>query len=134
MTATEILKKHKVVPNKNARAKIAVEQAVKDRANRRPGVDPAGEGAVQKAVAKDKIAQEKTSKFVESLHPIKSGSRADLIKQAKEKGIKYFRILNKEELETILAGTTPETQSQIIEKAKARWKAGWGSKAQEATQ
>ena len=63
----------------------------------------------------------------------KEGSRAALIAEAQKLGIKYFRILTKEELKQALTlyikgGTTPEgkTLPEIIEAAQARWKAGWG--------
>jgi len=61
--------------------------------------------------------------------PIKAGSRAALMQQAKDKGIKYFRILTKEELTKVLQVTaTKEEVEQIIETAKARWQAGMKEK------
>jgi hypothetical protein len=51
-------------------------------------------------------------------------SRAALMKKAKEAGIKYYRILSKVELETVLAH--PKLIPETIEAAKARWKAGFG--------
>lgn len=130
MTATEILKKHGKKATKTIRAKTAVEQAVKDRAKakRMPGVDPAGAGAQVKTVANDKAAQEKTSGFIASLHPIKPGSRSDLMAKAKERGIKYFRIMTKGELFQVL--DHPGDIVSITEKAKARWKTGWGAKGE----
>ena len=54
-------------------------------------------------------------------------SRNDLMLKAKEKGIKNFRILNKEELLHILAkGITKQEIEAIISGAIARWKSGWG--------
>jgi len=58
-----------------------------------------------------------------------SPSRKDLMLMAKERGIKYFRILNKAELKEILE--VPDDSSNyeaIIEKAIERWKAGWGTR------
>ena len=62
----------------------------------------------------------------------KAGSRADLMAQAKNMGIKYFRILTRDELEIVLTlhvqgGKAPDgrTFMEIIDQAKARWKAGW---------
>jgi hypothetical protein len=62
-------------------------------------------------------------------------TRADLMECARQKGIKYFRILNRKELEDILAlhgiGAQPGNSvvmNEIIEKAKNRWKSGWDRK------
>jgi len=56
----------------------------------------------------------------------KAGSRADMMNSAKARGIKYFRILSKKDLETVLApATTKETIKAITEAAQAKWKAGW---------
>ena len=49
--------------------------------------------------------------------------------QAKEQGIKNFRVLNKSELEQVLAdGVTSEQIEKVVTGAVARWKSGWGSK------
>lgn len=61
----------------------------------------------------------------------KAGSRADLMDQARNAGIKYFRILNKEELQKVINGPANEVV-KIIAQAKARWQKGWGSKNKEA--
>lgn len=64
----------------------------------------------------------------------KSLSRNELMLQAKAKGIKNFRVINKEELVEILKeDTTQERINEIVSGAVARWKAGWGkSKKQKA--
>jgi hypothetical protein len=55
-------------------------------------------------------------------------SRNELMLQAKAKGIKNFRILNKQELVEILKdGTTQERANEIVAGAVARWKNGWGT-------
>jgi thiamine pyrophosphate-dependent acetolactate synthase large subunit-like protein len=58
----------------------------------------------------------------------KAGSRSDLMAQAKAQGIKYFRILTKNELETVLKASA-DNNNDLIESttntAKERWKAGW---------
>jgi len=56
-------------------------------------------------------------------------TRNALMLKAKEKGIKNFRILNKDELAFVLC----EKQSQenidaCVKQAVERWKAGWGKK------
>ena len=55
-------------------------------------------------------------------------SRNELMMQAKTKGIKNFRVINKQELVEILKeGTTPERINEIVAEAVARWKKGWGT-------
>lgn len=56
-------------------------------------------------------------------------NRTELITQAKEKGIKNFRILNKEELTKVLAPeTTKEDIDKVVQSAVTRWKSGWGNR------
>ena len=58
-------------------------------------------------------------------------TRADLMAQAREKGIKNFRVLNKEELMKILAPeATKEDINNIVQGAVARWKSGWGNRGE----
>ena len=133
MTAKALLEKHGIKPNKNAREKVAVEKAVKDRAKRQVGVYPAGAGAQQRAVANDKAAVERTTEHIKAMVP-KEGSRTAMMERAKDLGIKYFRILSKEDLTKVLSfGDQPDhvQQLQILSiqsAAKKRWQAGWGSK------
>ena len=55
--------------------------------------------------------------------------RTELIAQAKEKGIKNFRVLNREELMKVLAPeVTKEDIDQVIQGAVTRWKSGWGNR------
>jgi hypothetical protein len=57
----------------------------------------------------------------------KEPTRHELMLKAKERGIKNFRVLNKEELVEILKeGVTQERINEIVSGAVARWKAGWG--------
>ncbi len=59
--------------------------------------------------------------------PNQGPSRHELMLQAKAKGIKNFRVINKEELVEILKeGTTQERINEIVTGSVARWKAGWG--------
>lgn len=56
-------------------------------------------------------------------------TRNSLMLQAKDRGIKNFRVLNKEELHAVLAeGVTKEQIDNVVSGAVARWKSGWGSK------
>lgn len=55
-------------------------------------------------------------------------SRNELMLQAKAKGIKNFRVINKQELVEILKEeTTPERINEIVAGAVARWRKGWGT-------
>ncbi len=59
----------------------------------------------------------------------KEKSRNELMLIAKDRGIKNFRILNKEELMHILAeGITQQEIDALIAGAVTRWKSGWGSR------
>ncbi len=63
----------------------------------------------------------------------KGPSRNELMLQAKAKGIKNFRVINKQELVEILKeGIDQERINEIISDAVARWKAGWGKKKQKS--
>ncbi len=57
-------------------------------------------------------------------------SRNEMMIEAKERGIKNFRILNKEELIKVLemkkSGATDEQiKEQVVDSAVTRWKSGW---------
>ena len=59
----------------------------------------------------------------------KEKSRNELMLIAKDRGIKNFRILNKNELMHILAeGITQQEIDALVAGAVKRWKSGWGSK------
>ena len=77
--------------------------------------------------AREPNAMAKTPKEPKAKEP----SRNELMLQAKAKGIKNFRILNKQELAEILKEkTTKERTNEIVAGAVARWKAGWGTSKQ----
>lgn len=53
-------------------------------------------------------------------------TRAELMKVCKEKGIKNYRVINKQEMVDILAHIgEPAYIDKIVTGAVARWKAGW---------
>lgn len=74
-------------------------------------------------------SQSKKQKEI-SMEKLNDGpSRKDLMEQAKQMGIKNFRILNKAELtEVINENTSGERREEIVSKAVAKWKQGWGSR------
>jgi hypothetical protein len=54
-------------------------------------------------------------------------TRHSLMLMAKERGIKNFRVLNRSELEQVLAdGVNQEEIDTVVKGAVIRWKAGWG--------
>lgn len=58
---------------------------------------------------------------------IEKKTRADLMAEAQKAGVKNFRVLNRAELEEVLKHiANPKTVVEIVDKAVARWKAGWG--------
>lgn len=63
----------------------------------------------------------------------KPDSRAALMAEAQKRGIKYFRILNKEELiEVLRPGIVDAGINIITTAAKIRWQVGWGRKGGQA--
>ena len=54
-------------------------------------------------------------------------SRNDLMLIAKDRGIKNYRVLNKEELMHVTAeGITQQEIDALVAGAVKRWKSGWG--------
>jgi hypothetical protein len=74
---------------------------------------------------------------VVKVEPEVKQTRSALMLQAKDRGVRNFRVLNKEELTQVLADdVTPERINEVVAGAVARWKSGWGkgksrNKAQE---
>ena len=66
---------------------------------------------------------------IEPVRPEVKQTRNALMLQAKDRGIKNFRVLNKEELMHVTAdGITQQEIDAIVAGAVARWKAGWGKR------
>ena len=55
-------------------------------------------------------------------------TRAQLMKEAQDRGIKYFRVMNKVELIEIHNGASHDRIGEIQVEAKARWQAGMTKK------
>jgi hypothetical protein len=74
---------------------------------------------------------------VVKVEPEVKQTRSALMLQAKDRGVRNFRVLNKEELTQVLADdVTQERINEVVAGAVARWKSGWGkgksrNKAQE---
>jgi hypothetical protein len=82
-----------------------------------------------KSKAKEVKAPAKTPEKAKLSTVLTSGrSRNELMLEAKAKGIKNFRILNKVELiEVLKEGTTEARKTEITGGAVTRWKSGWGT-------
>ncbi|MFH2146305.1 MAG: hypothetical protein ABII75_09825 [Candidatus Omnitrophota bacterium] len=70
----------------------------------------------------------KKQKVVEAKPEVKQ-NRNELMLMAKDRGIKNYRVLNKEELKQVLVEDVTADQIQkVVDGAVARWKSGWGKK------
>ena len=83
----------------------------------------------KKSAANKKKAKRdaENTRIAEAVVPaLSEKSRNDLMLEAKAKGIKNFRILNKAELQKVLdPAVTQEDRDTIVKAAVERWKAGW---------
>ena len=69
----------------------------------------------------------------EGIRMAAGSTRAELMQVCKEKGIKNYRVINKEEMVDILAHIgEPAYIDKVVAGAVARWKQGWGAKSREA--
>ena len=94
-----------------------------------------------KNVKKQKVVEVKEPKKVsaetsspkEGIVMHAGASRNELMMVAKERGVKNFRVLNKQELSEVLKNIGDQkVVDAIVAGAVARWKAGWGSKKGQA--
>ncbi len=75
------------------------------------------------------MAKKAKKQKVVKVQPEVKQTRNALMLQAKDRGIKNFRVLNKEELMHVTAdGITQQEIDAIVAGAVARWKAGWGKR------
>jgi len=75
------------------------------------------------------MAKKAKKQKVVKVQPEVKQTRNALMLQAKDRGIKNFRVLNKEELAQVLAdGVTQERINEVVAGSVARWKAGWGKR------
>ncbi|MCX5778753.1 MAG: hypothetical protein NTU66_06030 [Elusimicrobia bacterium] len=81
--------------------------------------------AVQRKVASDEAPKPAKEGIV--LHS--EATRNEMMITAKERGVKNFRVLNKQELADVLRNIGDQKAvDAIVAGAVARWKSGWGSK------
>ena len=75
------------------------------------------------------MAKKAKKQKVIKVQPEVKQTRNALMLQAKDRGIKNFRVLNKEELAQVLAdGVTQDQINEVVAGSVARWKAGWGKR------
>ena len=75
------------------------------------------------------MAKKTKKQKIVKVQPEVKQTRNALMLQAKDRGIKNFRVLNKEELIQVLVDdVTAERINEVVAGAVTRWKAGWGKK------
>lgn len=86
-------------------------------------------GKKQKAVENKKASVESSPSHKEGIVMHAGASRNELMMTAKERGVKNFRVLNKQELIEVLKNIGDQKAvDAIVSGAVARWKSGWGSR------
>ncbi len=83
----------------------------------------------KKAVSAKKNAPETQASPNEGIVMHAGASRNELMLAAKERGVKNFRVLNKQELTDVLKNIGDQKAvDAIVAGAVARWKSGWGKR------
>ena len=81
----------------------------------------------QKAAEDKKVSAESSPSPKEGIVMHDGASRNELMLAAKERGVKNFRVLNKQELADVLKNIGDQKAvDAIVAGAVARWKSGWG--------
>lgn len=81
----------------------------------------------QKSVGDKKAAADSSPSPKEGIVLHAGASRNELMMTAKERGVKNFRVLNKQELTDVLKNIGDQKAiDAIVVGAVARWKSGWG--------
>ena len=90
-------------------------------------------GKKQKVVEDKKVSAVNSQSPKEGIVMHTGASRNELMMTAKERGVKNFRVLNKQELSEVLKNIGDQKAiDAIVAVAVARWKCGWGSKKDKA--
>ena len=75
------------------------------------------------------MAKKAKKQKVIKVQPEVKQTRNALMLQAKERSIRNFRVLNKEELLQVLADdVTKDRINEVVAGAVTRWKSGWGKR------
>lgn len=81
----------------------------------------------QKVAEGKKVATDNSPSPKEGIVLHAGASRNELMMTAKERGVKNFRVLNKQELTDVLKNIGDQKAvDAIVSGAVARWKSGWG--------
>jgi hypothetical protein len=84
-------------------------------------------GRKQKTVGDKKVSVDSSPSSKEGIVMHAGASRNELMMTAKERGVKNFRVLNKQELSDVLKNIGDQKAvDAIVAGAVARWKSGWG--------
>lgn len=82
---------------------------------------------------KQKVSSKGSASPKEGIVMHDGASRNELMLAAKDRGVKNFRVLNKQELAEVLKNIGDhKAVDAIVAGAVARWKSGWGSKKAKA--
>ncbi|MBI4970547.1 MAG: hypothetical protein HZB37_06280 [Planctomycetes bacterium] len=83
----------------------------------------------QKVVGDKKVSVESAPSPKEGIVMHAGASRNEFMLAAKERGVKNFRVLNKQELVDVLKNIGDQKAvDAIVAGAVARWKSGWGKR------
>jgi len=83
-------------------------------------------GKKQKAVGDKKVSAGSSPSPKEGIVMHAGATRNELMMTAKERGVKNFRVLNKQELSDVLKNIGDQKAiDAIVAGAVARWKSGW---------
>ena len=83
----------------------------------------------QKVTENKKASGESSPSPKEGIVMHAGASRNELMLAAKDRGVKNFRVLNKQELADVLKNIGDQKAvDAIVTGAVARWKSGWGTK------
>lgn len=83
----------------------------------------------QKVAENKKVSTESLASPKEGIVMHAGASRNELMMTAKERGVKNFRVLNKQELTEVLKNIGDQKAvNTIVAGAVTRWKAGWGKR------
>jgi len=95
---------------------------------KREGLFMAKKAKKEKTATTKKSASETQGSPKEGIVLHAGASRNELMLAAKERGIKNFRVLNKQELTDVLKNIGDQKAvDAIVAGAVARWKSGWGT-------
>jgi len=83
----------------------------------------------QKVVEDKKMSADNSPSSKEGIILHAGASRNELMMTARERGVKNYRVLNKQELSDVLKNIGDQKAvNAIVAGAVARWKSGWGKK------